>query len=172
MYQLYYPLKLYFSDVDFLPFFIQKTVMHWKIITVGKPALPWARVALEDYLRRLKRSVRVEHIVVKEGHREQVENLLLNASEDSLRIVLDERGKSRRSTELARWIQDHDLRGTKRVSLIIGGAEGHSAAFRDAANECWTLSSFTLQHEIALVVLAEQLYRAYSIIRGEPYHRE
>ncbi len=172
MHWLYYPLKLYFSDVDFLRTLLQKTDMHWKIITVGKPALPWARVAMEDYLKRLKRVVRVEHIIVKDGPRDQVENLLLNASADSLRIVLDERGKCRRSKELARWIQDHELHGTKRVSLIIGGADGHSAAFRDAANECWTLSSFTLQHEIALVVLAEQLYRAYSIIRGEPYHRE
>lgn len=146
--------------------------MHWKIITVGKPALPWVRVALDDYLRRLKRSIRVEHVIVKEGPLEQVESLLLQASMDSLRIVLDERGKARRSTELARWIQEHDLCGTKRASLIIGGANGHSAAFRNAANECWTLSSFTLQHEIALVVLVEQLYRAYSIVRGEPYHRE
>lgn len=153
-------------------FLLQRSFMHWKIITVGKPALPWARTALEDYLRRLKRSVRVEHVIVKEGQREQVENQLLQASTNSLRIVLDERGKALRSVELARWIQDHDLSGTKRVSLIIGGADGHSGAFRAAANECWTLSSFTLQHEIALVVLVEQLYRAYSIVRGDPYHRE
>jgi 23S rRNA (pseudouridine1915-N3)-methyltransferase len=146
--------------------------MHWKIITVGKPALPWARAALDEYLRRLKRAVRVEHVIVKEGPREQVENQLLRASMNSLRIVLDERGRARRSTELARWIQDHELCGTKQASLIIGGADGHSAAFRELANECWTLSSFTLQHEIALVVLVEQLYRAYSIIKGEPYHRE
>lgn len=146
--------------------------MHWKIITVGKPALPWARTALEDYMRRLKRSVRVEHVIVKEGPREQVETQLLQASTNSLRVVLDERGKALRSVELARWIENHDLSGTKRVSLIIGGANGHSGAFRESANECWNLSSFTLQHEIALVVLVEQLYRAYSIVRGDPYHRE
>lgn len=146
--------------------------MHWRIITVGKPALPWAKSGLEDYLGRLKRAARVEHIVIKEGPRESVENQLLAASENSLRIVLDERGKARRSLELARWIQEHDLRGTKRVSLIIGGADGHSEKLRKAADECWTLSTFTLQHEIALVVLAEQIYRAYSILRGEPYHRE
>jgi 23S rRNA (pseudouridine1915-N3)-methyltransferase len=146
--------------------------MQWKLITVGKPSLPWARTALEDYLGRLKRVARIEHIVVKEGLRDQVEAQLLNASEESLRIILDERGKARRSMELARWIEDHDIRGTKRVSLIIGGADGHSEKMRKAAHECWTLSSFTLQHEIALVVLAEQIYRAYSILRKEPYHRE
>jgi len=146
--------------------------MQWRIITVGKPALTWARAGLEDYLGRLKRAARVEHLIVKEGPRDQVENQLLLASEDSLRIVLDEKGKARRSLELAHWIQEHDVRGTKRASLIIGGADGHSEKVRKAADECWTLSSFTLQHEIALVVLLEQLYRAYSIIRREPYHRE
>jgi len=146
--------------------------MQWRIITVGKPALPWAKAGLEDYLGRLKRAARVEHLVVKDGPRDQVENQLLKASEDSLRIVLDEKGKARRSLDLASWIHEHDLRGTKRASLIIGGADGHSERVRAAADECWTLSSFTLQHEIALVVLMEQIYRAYSIMKGEPYHRE
>jgi 23S rRNA (pseudouridine1915-N3)-methyltransferase len=146
--------------------------MQWRIITVGKPALVWARAGFEDYLGRLKRAARVEHIIVKEGPAEQVESQLLTASEGSLRIVLDERGKARRSLELSHWIQEHDMRGTKRVSLIIGGAEGHSEKMRKAADECWTLSCFTLQHEIALVLLMEQIYRAYTIIRREPYHRE
>jgi 23S rRNA (pseudouridine1915-N3)-methyltransferase len=146
--------------------------MHWRIVTVGKPALPWARAGLEDYLYRLRRMARVEHVVVKEGPQDQVTAQLLQASQDSLRIVLDERGKARRSLELAQWIETQDLRGTKRASLIIGGADGHSDRVRDQADECWMLSSFTLQHEVALVVLAEQIYRAYTILRGEPYHRE
>ena len=147
-------------------------VMQWKLITVGKPSLPWARTALDDYLGRLKRAAKIEHVVVKEGPREQVETQLLSASEGSLRIILDERGMARRSLDLARWIEGHDISGTKRASLIIGGADGHSERMRQAANECWSLSSFTLQHEIALVVLVEQIYRAYSILRKEPYHRE
>ncbi|SKA80321.1 23S rRNA (pseudouridine1915-N3)-methyltransferase [Prosthecobacter debontii] len=146
--------------------------MHWRIVTVGKPALSWARQGLDDYLHRLRRVAKVEHVVIKEGPRDHVETQLLQASADSFRIVLDERGKAYRSLDLARWIEQKDLHGTKRASLIIGGADGHSAAFRAQADECWTLSSFTLQHEIALVVLAEQLYRAYSILRNEPYHRE
>ena len=147
-------------------------VMQWKLITVGKPSLPWARTALDDYLGRLKRAAKIEHVVVKEGPREQVETQLLSASEGSLRIILDERGMARRSLELARWIEGHGISGTKRASLIIGGADGHSERMRQAANECWSLSSFTLQHEIALVVLVEQIYRVYSILRKEPYHRE
>lgn len=127
---------------------------------------------MDDYLKRLGRVARVEHIVIKEGPRDHVETQMLAASADSLRIVLDERGKARRSLELARWIEQHDLHGTKRASLLIGGADGHSESLRKSADECWTLSSFTLQHEIALVILTEQIYRAYSILRNEPYHRE
>jgi 23S rRNA (pseudouridine1915-N3)-methyltransferase len=56
--------------------------------------------------------------------------------------------------------------------LVIGGADGHSPGFRDKAQVCWSLSHLTLQHDIALIVLAEQIYRAYTIMRGEPYHRE
>ncbi len=146
--------------------------MHWRIITVGKPALTWAKAGFEDYMHRLRRAAKVEHVVVKEGPRDQVESQLLQASADSLRVILDERGKALRSLELARWIEQKDLHGTKRASLIIGDADGHSESLRKEADECWTLSAFTLQHEIALVVVAEQLYRAYAILRNEPYHRE
>jgi 23S rRNA (pseudouridine1915-N3)-methyltransferase len=87
-------------------------------------------------------------------------------------VVLDERGKQLRSVEMARWIEKQQISARKRVSVLIGGADGHSESFRASADVCWSLSSLTLQHDIALVVLAEQLYRAHAILRGEPYHRE
>jgi 23S rRNA (pseudouridine1915-N3)-methyltransferase len=146
--------------------------MQWKIITVGKPVFPWARAALEEYLGRLQRVAKVEHFVIKDGPLAQVETQIQAASEDSARIVLDERGRQLRSTEFASWIQHQDNQARKRATLIIGGASGHSAALRKSADEVWSLSSFTLQHEIALIVVAEQLYRAYSILKNEPYHRE
>lgn len=146
--------------------------MHWKIITVGKLSFPWAKAAVNEYWSRLQRLAVVEHVVIKDGPLDQVESQILQASSGSLRIVLDERGKMRRSLDLAAWISHQDLHSKKRASLIIGGANGHSEALRNCADECWTLSSFTLQHEIALIVMAEQLYRAYTILKNEPYHRE
>lgn len=146
--------------------------MQWRLITVGKPSLPWARSGMEDYLARLRRVTKFEHLVVREGSQELVEQAMMSASQGGLRIVLDERGKMRSSLELAQWVEDKQIRGVKRVSLMIGGANGHSEQMRAAADECWSLSTFTLQHEIALVVLAEQIYRAHSILRKEPYHRE
>ncbi|MBV6500215.1 MAG: Ribosomal RNA large subunit methyltransferase H [Prosthecobacter sp.] len=127
---------------------------------------------MEDYLARLQRVAKFEHVVVKEGPQEVVEQAMMSASQGGLRIVLDERGKMRRSLELAQWVEDKQIRGVKRINLMIGGANGHSKQIRAAADECWSLSTFTLQHEIALVVLAEQIYRSYSILRKEPYHRE
>jgi 23S rRNA (pseudouridine1915-N3)-methyltransferase len=146
--------------------------MTWRIITVGKPAFAWARVGADAYLERLQKQTRIEHHIIREGPRAQVEEQMLAASAKSLRVMLDERGKALRSLELARWIEARQMDATKCVSLLIGGAEGHSEAFRQQADVLWTLSSYTLQHEVALVVLLEQLYRAHTILHGEPYHRE
>lgn len=146
--------------------------MTWRFITVGKPAFSWAREAADMYLERLRNYTKFEQVVVKDGPCKQVEAQLLAASEKTWRVVLDERGKALRSLEMARWIESRQMNGVKCASLIIGGAEGHSAAFREAADEIWTLSPLTLQHEVARVVLLEQVYRAHTILRGEPYHRE
>jgi 23S rRNA (pseudouridine1915-N3)-methyltransferase len=146
--------------------------MDWRIITVGKPGHAWVKAALELYWQRLKHHGRFEHIVIKEGSLAQVEAQMTTASEHSLRVVLDERGKQLRSVELAKWIEKQQISARKRVSVLIGGADGHSDSFRASADVCWSLSSLTLQHDVALVVLAEQLYRAHAILRGEPYHRE
>jgi 23S rRNA (pseudouridine1915-N3)-methyltransferase len=146
--------------------------MNWKIVTVGKPALTWARDAVADYLLRLNRTGKVEWVVLKEGPTEQVEKAMLLAGEGAYRIALDERGRQMRSTALAHWIKSHELSATKRVCLFVGGADGHSHRLRESVQEMWALSTLTLQHELALIVLLEQLYRAWSINRGEPYHRE
>jgi 23S rRNA (pseudouridine1915-N3)-methyltransferase len=146
--------------------------MTWRIITIGKPAFSWAKEAADIYLKRLQNYTKVECVVIKDGPRRQVEEQVLAASEKSVRIILDERGKALRSMELARWVEERQLRGVKAASLIIGGADGHSEALRSSADEVWKLSSMTLQHEVAWVVLLEQIYRAHTILKGEPYHRE
>jgi 23S rRNA (pseudouridine1915-N3)-methyltransferase len=146
--------------------------MIWNLVTVGKPALPWAKAGAEDYLARLSRHQRVEWTVIKEGPVAQVTRKMLEVSEGSLRVILDERGRQMGSRELARWIEKKELEGTKRVSLLIGGADGHGAELKEEVREKWSLSAMTLQHEVALVVLLEQLYRGYTILRGEPYHRD
>ena len=146
--------------------------MYWKIVTVGKPALEWARDAAEDYLERLSRLVKIEIIPLKKADRRETEARMRELGKGMLCIALDERGKERRSLELAQWVRQRGLAGTKGVCLFIGGADGHSEGFRGQMAECWCLSRLTLQHELALVVLLEQIYRACEINRGSPYHRE
>jgi 23S rRNA (pseudouridine1915-N3)-methyltransferase len=96
---------------------------------------------------------------------------VLKESEQSFRVVLDERGRQSSSEELAKFISEHQVRATRRVSLIVGGAEGQAEQIRLQANWLWALSRLTLQHELALVLALEQVYRAYSILSGAPYHR-
>lgn len=146
--------------------------MHWKIITIGKPALSWAKSGAGDYLQRLRRHGQVEWRSLRDGTRTQVTQRMLEASADCMRVVVDERGCGWRSLELAEWVRKRELDGVKRVALLIGGADGHSEELRKRADLCWSLSPLTLQHEVALLVVLEQLYRAGTILRGEPYHRE
>lgn len=150
---------------------ISHTPMNWKILAVGKPALTWARDGIEDYLRRSNRYAKVEIEYLRDGPRPQLEERFLKNSEGSRRIVLDERGKRLTTSEWHAAVDRWELSGTKRVTLIIGGADGHSQDLRNAADEVWSLSALTLQHELALVVLLEQIYRVHTIKKGEPYHR-
>lgn len=146
--------------------------MLWKIIVIGKPALEWARGGIADYAQRLGRYVKLEMEYLKEGGQAANSERLLKASAGCLRVVLDERGRllttdaARRLVD--RWEMDS---GIKKVAFLIGGADGHTGALRGEAGELWALSPLTLQHELALVVLLEQLYRVHTIKRGEPYHR-
>src|SRR4051812_25787060 len=145
--------------------------MKWLIISVGKPALPWARNAIEGYVARVQRIAQVEVITLKQAAPAQLTAKALEASQGTWRVMLDEKGKQFGSVDFARWIDKQEMQGRKAVSLFIGGADGHPDELRRAADETWSLSAMTLQHELALVVLLEQLYRAFSIQRGDPYHR-
>jgi 23S rRNA (pseudouridine1915-N3)-methyltransferase len=126
-----------------------------------------------DYMKRLQRMATVEWKILRSGKPvRQTSEEMLAASEGALRVVLDERGRQLTSREFAQWIGRQELAGRKAVSVLIGGADGHDAGVREAADEMWALSAMTLQHELALVVFLEQLYRARSIQAGSPYHRD
>ncbi|MBK8095198.1 MAG: 23S rRNA (pseudouridine(1915)-N(3))-methyltransferase RlmH [Verrucomicrobiaceae bacterium] len=147
------------------------THMNWRIITVGKPAFPWAREAVETYLKRLQHYTRLDR---HPQRRPSCQRRTTDAHRirNALRIALDERGEFRRSGS-ARWIEKQHLAGTQRVCVLIGGADGHSPELREKADALWRLSDLTLQHEVALIVLLEQIYGAHTILKKkEPYHRE
>lgn len=146
--------------------------MNFEIFAAGKPSLAYAKTGIAEYLKRLKRYGKVNLTYVKDGSSEAVSARLLEKSEGSIRVILDERGKSFTSKKFANqmldWIEDPTV---KKVSFLIGASDGHTDELRKKSDVLLNLSTLTLQHELALVVLLEQVYRGYTIIRGEPYHR-
>ncbi len=150
--------------------------MHHRILVVGKPALAYAKSGIDDYLRRLQRMNqfgRCEFKIIKDGKAEEVSQRLLDASTGHYRIVLDERGitpTTRQLTERITKLRDRpDVKG---ISYLIGPANGHLSNTREAADLVLSLSSLVLQHELATLLLAEQLYRVASLQAGAPYHRD
>ncbi len=146
--------------------------MKLSIVAVGKPKLGFARAGLENYLKRLRRVADVDLVIVKGSDAAAEGEALLARSHGAFRIVLDERGLDFSSVEFARLIGERRDGGTRHFAVLIGGADGHTVETRAAADLVLALGRLTLQHELALVVVAEQLYRAHSILAGGPYHRE
>ena len=143
--------------------------MKLRILAIGKPKLRYAADGIAEFQKRLARSGKLEIHYLKDGNDSRQ---LLQRSEGTYRIALDERGWRPTTTELVQRIDALEQRGDiKTVTFLIGGADGHSEDLRGSCDLVLSLSSLTLQHELALVVLLEQLYRAYTIKRGEPYHR-
>jgi 23S rRNA (pseudouridine1915-N3)-methyltransferase len=116
--------------------------------------------------------VPTELIRVKEGTPDSEKKGLLAQLERGGRVIaLDERGALHSTTELAAKLERYGAAGHSALSFIIGGADGLAPEVLALAEERWSLSRFTLPHRLALVVLAEQLYRAHTLLRREPYHR-
>lgn len=147
--------------------------MQIRIIVAGKPALAYAKAGVEEYLKRLSRSGSHELVMVKAGTSEEVSARLLERSQGCYRIALDERGLSLGTRAFAEKLGMLEARGdVKTVAFLIGAADGHTAALRASCDLLLALSPFTLQHELALLVLLEQLYRVASLKSGSPYHRD
>lgn len=147
--------------------------MQIRLIVAGKPALAYAKLGVEEYLKRLSRTGNHELIVVKAGNRDEVSERLLEKSQGCFRIAMDERGERFGTRQFAEKLDALEMRGdVKAVAFLIGAADGHNETLRQKCDLTLTLSSFTLQHELALLVLLEQLYRVASLKSGSPYHRD
>ena len=151
---------------------VQDGGMRWHIFAIGKPKLDFARLGLDLYAERVKPFAPAEVHYLKASAPAGESALLLERSKGMYRIVLDEHGDEVTSRELARKVAGWEMQGPRDFALLVGGAEGHTAELRQAAGWTWSLSRLTLQHELALVVALEQLYRAYTIKAGLPYHRD
>ncbi len=156
--------------------------MHMRLLAVGDRQPSWVDEAFAVYTERLPREWRFELSVVATTRRSknersdrakehEGEQILSKLRAGEQMVLLDERGKNLSSkgvaTQLTTWQQE-----ARDLSFVIGGPDGVSDACRQRANFVWSLSGLTLPHGLARVVLAEQLYRAWSLQTGHPYHRE
>ena len=153
--------------------------MKLRVVAVGKDRSGLYAPAVEEYARRIARYVRFEIAEVPEARKhagtprardEEGEAILARVGERERLVVLDERGEEETSVELARRV-GRWLAGGQDVVLAVGGADGLAPPVRARAVETLALSRLTLAHRLARLVLVEQLYRALTILRGEPYHR-
>lgn len=147
--------------------------MQIRLIVAGKPALAYAKAGVEEYLKRLSRTGNHDLVVIKAGSRDEVSARLLERSQGCFRVGLDERGECLTTRKFADRLEALEMRGdVKTVAFLIGAADGHNEELRQTCDLVLTLSPFTLQHELALLVLLEQLYRVASLKSGSPYHRD
>ncbi len=146
---------------------------------VAKGRTAWADQAAEHYLGRIKRFVPVEELSVRpvdfgddreRARREEARRLgaLLKPADHV--VVLDERGEAVDTREFKRLLEACQYRSVQRVVFLIGGAHGHHPSLRDRADRLCCLSPLVLNHQLARLVLLEQVYRAFTLMRGVPYH--
>jgi 23S rRNA (pseudouridine1915-N3)-methyltransferase len=159
--------------------FIFALLMLLRLIWVGKTKNEHLRALTDDYLGRLKRFVRVDIAELRESARraeregieEESQRIKGAFRSDAFVVLLDIEGREWGSRELAGEIEKWQTGGRKEIAFVIGGHNGVSQEVVSRADMRWSLSRLTLTHEMARVLLAEQLYRAYTIIHGLPYQK-
>lgn len=153
------------------------------LLTVGKTDIGWVREGLETYSSRLSHYVpfsvcdipelKNTSALTRTQIKEREGELILKAIKPTDRVILlDERGKEYRSVEFAEEIRRLSLAGGKDIVFVIGGAYGFSEAVYARSVGKISLSRMTFSHQMVRTIFAEQLYRAFTIIKGEPYHHE
>lgn len=153
--------------------------MKLRLLAVGRDRSGLYAPAVEEYAGRLARYVKFELVELPEARKhagtaqakeEEGETILAKLRPGERLVILDERGDEPTSVELAKRVGKW-LTQAQDVALVIGGSDGLSAAVKARAQETLALSRMTLAHRLARLVLLEQLYRAMTILRGEPYHK-
>ena len=156
--------------------------MQLQIIAVGQKMPTWVENACADYLKRMPRELKISVTTIAVAQRnrggsieqlkqQEASQIMKKMPRGSFSIALDERGKQwsskKWSQQLESWMREHP-----RVNLIIGGPDGLTDECREACSQTIALGTMTMPHALVRVVLIEQIYRAWTLLSGHPYHRE
>ena len=139
--------------------------MKLHVVAVGQRMPAWVDAGFEEYARRMPREAAVHLTEVKEDAR-----LAAAVPRDAYHVALDERGRMLSTVDLSHRIAAWQMDG-RDVAFVIGGADGLPDSVKHDADMVWSLSKLTLPHALVRVIVAEQLYRAVSILKSHPYHR-
>jgi 23S rRNA (pseudouridine1915-N3)-methyltransferase len=140
--------------------------MKIRLLMLGKTRRPEMRTVLEDYAKRIGRSCPVEITEVRDG---EAAIKKLDADRAATVVLLDAAEKNLDSNTLAKWLGELRDRGVRELIFLCGDADGFPEALRQRAHQKLSLSAMTFSHELARVMLAEQIYRAFAILSGSPY---
>jgi 23S rRNA (pseudouridine1915-N3)-methyltransferase len=155
--------------------------MNINLISIGNRMSRWVQEGYEEYAKRLPTECSLKLVELPLGRRgkgadlaralqDEGERMLKAVPRDSLVIALEVEGKEWSTEQLATKLDDW-MGGGRDVALLIGGPDGLAGSCRQRADLLWSLSPLTLPHPLVRVIVAEQLYRAWSILRNHPYHR-
>ena len=147
--------------------------MRLTIVSVGHKMPEWVAIATHDYMKRMPADCSIEVKEIKPDLTPAKEAVKIAAAipKGSRVIALDERGKDQSTQNVATQLENWRQEGLD-ITFLIGGADGLDTSLKKGAQAIWRLSSLTLPHAMARVLLVEQLYRAWTILQGHPYHRE
>ena len=156
--------------------------MKLLIVSVGHKMPDWITTGFNEYAKRMPREAKTELLEIKPEPRStgkstmqimeaEAQRILAALPQNYLRIVLDERGTQPTTKQFAKQMQEW-MQSGRDVAFIIGGADGLHESIKQAAQQQLALSALTLPHAFVRVLLAEQLYRAHSMMHNHPYHRE
>ena len=143
--------------------------MRVLLVAVGSIKERATRALLDEYLGRLRRYCKVDEVELKAAAPAKLQAAIARATKDATVVALDVKGESLTSKQLARRFERLAARGKGVVAFLIGGADGLPKSVLANAHERWSLSALTFPHRLARVMVSEQLYRAMTILRSEPY---
>lgn len=154
--------------------------MRIHLLSVGRRMPDWVQAGYDDYARRLPSECKLRLVEIEPGQRgrgnaerarrAEGERLLKAVPKRAAVIALDERGEAWSTAQLASELRGW-LAGGRDLALLVGGADGLDSECLTRAERRWSLSSLTFPHQLVRVILAEQIYRAWSLVNGHPYHR-
>jgi 23S rRNA (pseudouridine1915-N3)-methyltransferase len=153
--------------------------MRIRIFSIGRVKQDFVLSGENEYLKRLKKHVRIELTELDESNsgppdaarQKEAEQVLARLKKGEFLIVLDEAGQAMSSHNLSELIEKRQLSGSPDIAFAIGGAYGWHHTIRDRADLVLSLSKMTFTYQMTRLILVEQIYRALSILRGEPYHK-